>query len=135
MAGALPSDEEFELIRSIGVQLEHFWKQVYEEEAARTDTPLDVRQFPAPVVVDVATFDSNCLELATGNVRTMYVVVSVDGSLRVASGPVYSFYQFVQPSSDRMTDTAWRDLLHSSWNTPAEQTAPEPWTDGYCCYQ
>ena len=135
LAGALPSDEEFELIRSIGVQLEHFWKQVYEEEAARTDTPLDVRQFPAPVVVDVATFDSNCLELATGNVRTMYVVVSVDGSLRVASGPVYSFYQFVQPSSDRMTDTAWRDLLRSSWNTPTEQTAPEPWTDGYCCYQ
>jgi len=65
----------------------------------------------------------------------MYVVVSVDGSLRVASGPVYSFYQFAQPTSERMTDTAWRDLLRSSWSGPTEQTEPEAWTDCYCSYK
>lgn len=131
LAGELPTDDEFELIRSIGVQLEHFWEQAYTEEAERSGTYLDTRQFPAPLVVDVASGGDSCLELATGRVRTMYVIVPVDGALRVASGPVFSFYQFGWPAADRLTDVAWRELLQNSWITPTEETTPEHWTLDY----
>ena len=42
---------------------------------------------------------------------TISAVVEVDGQLRVVSGPVYSFYQFEQPLSDRLTDSKWRAML------------------------
>ena len=68
--------------------------------------------FPAALVVDVAT-DPNgtVLEMATGNPATVYVVVPVEGKLRIAQGTVYSFYQFEQPISDRLTDSQWRRML------------------------
>jgi hypothetical protein len=31
--------------------------------------------------------------------------------LEVAVGGVYSYYEFTQPVSDRLTDEAWRDML------------------------
>ena len=131
LAGELPTEDEFELIRSIGVQLEHFWEQVYAEEAEKQGTYLDTRQFPAAVVVDVATGGNECLELGTGKVCKMYVVVPVEGKLRVACGPVFSFYQFAQPSSERMTDTDWRDLVnHAHYDGDPRVVSPS-WTDGY----
>ena len=67
---------------------------------------------PAAIVADIAT-DPNgtCLEVGTGKPMTMYVIVEVDGQLKVASGPVFSFYQFEHPLSDRLTDTKWRAML------------------------
>ena len=41
----------------------------------------------------------------------MMVIVEVDGMLKIASGPVYSFYQFEQPLSERLTDSKWRQML------------------------
>ena len=132
LTGELPSDDEFELIRSIGVQLEHFWEQVYTKEAEELDAYLNTQLFPAAVVVDVATGDGQCLELGTGKVRKMYVVVPVEGRLRVACGPVYSFYQFVQPTSERMTDTDWRDIVNMGHYNNDPRVVSPSWTDGYC---
>ena len=132
LTGELPSDDEFELIRSIGVQLEHFWEQVYTKEAEELDAYLNTQLFPAAVVVDVATGDGQCLELGTGKVRKMYVVVPVEGRLRVACGPVYSFYQFVQPTSERMTDTDWRDIVNKAHYNNDPRVVSPSWTDGYC---
>lgn len=131
----LPTDDEFELIRSFGGQIEHFWQEVYKNEA--DDAYFTTRDFPAAVVVDIAT-DPNgrVLEVGTGQVSTIYVVVPVEGSLRVASGVVYSFYQFEQPLDQRLTDTAWRQMLGIN---PADdgsyimepQVQPAFWTDDF----
>lgn len=132
LSGELPSDEEFELIRSIGVQLEHFWQQVYRKDAeAMGLSYMDASQFPSAIVVDVASGDGQCLELGTGNVCKMYVIVSVDGKLRLASGPVYSFYQFEQPISDRMTDSSWRELVNHAYLGDDDRTTSPAWTDDY----
>ncbi len=104
------SKEEFELIETYGGEIEHFWfdamKSMTGEEYPNSEL------FPAALVVDVAT-DPNgtVLEMATGNPATVYVVVPVDGKLRIAQGTVYSFYQFEQPISDRLTDKQWRRML------------------------
>ena len=66
------------------------------------------------------------MEEATGYVYEIYVVVPVDGSLRIAKGGVYSYYEFTWPLSDRLTDQKWREMLDSG-QAPA---LPE-WTNAF----
>ena len=48
------------------------------------------------------------------------VAVYFDGAVRICSGSVYSFYQFEQPISDRLTDDEWRDMVND-WNNPPQK--------------
>ena len=69
-------------------------------------------EMPSALVTDIAT-DPNgrVLQIATGRPSVIYVIVPVDGTLRLATGTVFDFYQFEQPLSDRMTDTEWRQRI------------------------
>jgi len=108
--------DEYELIRSYGGQLEHFWLEANKKEMA--DSGLDARDFlvqnPSAIVADVAT-DPNgkVLEEATGGLSEVYVVVPVDRKLVMTRGAQYSYYEFTQPIEDRLTDEAWRQMLLS----------------------
>lgn len=129
------SDEEYEFIKGYGGNLEHFWI-----EAVKNDTGVeDVRELPAAVVVDIAT-DPNgqVLEVATGNPSTIYVVVKVDGKVKIAKGSVYTFYQFPWPMNERLTDSEWRYMMgyqadeNGNWNYEEEQPVKQPeWTQSY----
>lgn len=105
------TEAEFELIRSYGGNLEHFWEEAVKEQSESESRPYS-SEFPAALVVDVAT-DPNgtVLEEAIGGISEIYVVVPVDGKLRIAKGGVFTYYQFEQPLSDRMTDSQWRQKL------------------------
>ena len=104
------TDEEYELIRTYGGQLEHFWQQATKDDAENEYFTSD--DFPAAIIADIAT-DPNgeCLEVGTGDPARIVVVVRVDGVLKLAEGSVYTFYQFRQPISDRLTDTKWRQMM------------------------
>ncbi len=133
----LPTEEEFEFIRTYGGQLEHFWQEVHKDEA--DNEYFTTREFPCAIIADVATDpNGSCLELATGYANMIVVVVEVDGVKKLAFGSVYSFYQFDQPLSDRMTDTQWRQLLgmemmdDGNYNYMREGVPPqEDWTKSY----
>ena len=100
--------EEYDLIRSFGGQIEHFWQEALKDQ---TDKPR-TREFPASIVVDIATDPNGAvLEIGTGFVNTIFVLVPIDGQLHLTSGSVYSFYQFTQPISNRLTDTEWRQMI------------------------
>ena len=59
------------------------------------------------------------VETATGYVDQMLVLVPDDkGRFHVALGGVYSYYEFHQPVSDRLTDEAWHSML-ASGDVPA----------------
>ena len=106
----LPTEDEFEFIRTYGGQLEHFWQEVYREES-ENGYPT-TQEFPGAVICDVATNpNGSCLEVGTGAFQTIYVVAPVDGTLKLCVGGIYSFYQFEQPISNRLTDTEWRLML------------------------
>lgn len=104
------TDSEYDLIRNYGGNLEHFWSDAM--KGITGEESLNTQNYPAALVTDIAT-DPNgtVLEAATGHAQTIYVVVPVDGTLRLASGTVYSFYQFTWPSSDRLTDSKWRQMM------------------------
>lgn len=104
------TDKEYDLIRSYGGQLEHFWLEALQDEGVETTS--DVIENPAALVTDIAT-DPNgqALEEGTGYVNDIYVAVPVAGSLRIAKGAVYSYYEFPWPASDRLTDDKWKSML------------------------
>lgn len=129
------TDDEYEFIRSYGGNIEHFWleavKDVTGGEGAYT------QEAPAALVVDIATNpNGEVLEAGTGDPSIIYVVVKVDGKVKIASGSVYSFYQFRWPLEDRLTDTKWRQMMgiqqndDGTWESNPPTGHPE-WTKSH----
>ncbi|WP_160561030.1 DUF3160 domain-containing protein [Parablautia muri] len=133
----LLTDEEYDFIRYYGGTIEHFWYETIKNEGASES--ISTQEYPAGVVVDIAT-DPNgqVLEAATDNPSSIYVVVQVDGKLKIAKGTVYSFYQFPWPLSDRLTDTKWRQMMGmvpdetGYYNFSFPLSKPD-WTYSYRC--
>lgn len=133
----LLTDEEYELIRTYGGQLEHFWADAIRDRSGDAEY-LDSQLFPSAVVVDVAT-DPNgrVLEIATGIPSNIYVIVSVEGKPRIAEGSVFTYYEFEQPISERLTDSTWRRMLGVELISETEgyrkrdEVAQPSWTQSY----
>ncbi len=110
-------DEEYELIRSYGGQLEHFWLEVNKEEMETKgiDKMHYLDQNPAALIADVAT-DPNgrVLEEGIGNIFEIYAVVPVEGKLKIVKGGVFSYYEFPWDLSDRLTDEKWREMVDNN---------------------
>jgi hypothetical protein len=84
-----------------------------------------------PLIADVHTAyykgAHDVLEEAVGWANEIYVAVEEGGLYRLMRGAVFTYYEFLQPASDRLTDEKWQDILISGKNIP---TAPE-WTGIY----
>ncbi len=102
------TEDEYEFIRGYGGSLEHFWIETVQDYAG--GDMIATQECPAALVVDVATGSGQVLELATDVPSLIRVIVKVDGKLKIATGSVYSFYQFTWPASDRLTDSKWRQM-------------------------
>lgn len=101
------TEEEHDFIKSYGGQLEHFWYEALKDQAV--DGYLSPANHPAAIVTDIATNpNGRVLEIGTGNIDSIYVIVDVEGSLRISCGGVYSFYEFEEPMDHRLTDKDWR---------------------------
>ncbi len=110
------SDADYELIRSFGVQLEHFWIEALRDKA--NGNRAKMWDNPAGLIADVATDPTGTvLEEGTGYISQIYAVVPLDGKLRIVRGAVYSYYEFPWPASDRLTDEKWKEML-SNQQTP-----------------
>ena len=129
------TEEEYDLIREYGGTLEHFWIEAVRE---RTDAEyLDPQEIPASLVTDIAT-DPNgrVLQIANAKPAELLVVIQIEGTLRLASGVVYNFYQFEQPIGERLTDTEWRQKT-GEWASEdgwfhRDETLEKPWwTESY----
>lgn len=127
--------EEYEFIECYGGTIEHFWYEAVKEEG--NGEAIASQECPAAVVVDIAT-DPNgtVLEAATGDPSMIYVIVKVDGKIKIARGSVYSFYQFEWPLEDRLTDLKWHQMMGIKPNENGEyqkdaSISKPSWTDSY----
>ena len=129
------TEEEYTFIECYGGDIEHFW---YEAVKDNSDSEyIYCEDFPAAIIADIAT-DPNgtVLEVGTGIPSTIYVVVQVNGKIKLASGSVYSFYQFEWPMDDRLTDSKWRQMMgwqadengNYNWNKSIDRLE---WTKSY----
>ena len=74
------------------------------------------------------TLDAAALELGTGTIDTIYVIVPLgDGRFELAVGGVSSYYEFRRPTTElRLTDEEWKSMLDQtpvpvdrpSWQAP-----------------
>ncbi|HEX8599501.1 MAG TPA: DUF3160 domain-containing protein [Chloroflexia bacterium] len=107
------TEEEYALIQYYGGRIEHLTIAASDlDEGGQGRGTLQDQD--AAVVADVATGGpqlDQALEEATGRIMEIYVVVPVEGKLVLARGGIYSQYEFVQPSGNRLTNEQWRQRL------------------------
>ena len=96
-------------LRSIGDELAAIWWRTSERSNPNPSIPDQ-----SALVADIATSPKGVLQIATGEIDTIYVIVpGRDGTFELARGGVYSYYEFTSPPGVRLTDTAWRAMLAS----------------------
>lgn len=79
-----------------------------------------------PVIADVHTANSEALEVGVGLAHDIYVIVEIDGRLKLTRGAMFSYYEFPWPANDRLTDEKWQDMLQKNM-----QPALPRWSDYY----
>jgi Protein of unknown function (DUF3160) len=110
LAGKPISKADNSRLTYIGGELEALWWRTSDlsQHALPTDADQDA------VVADIASSPSGVLEVGTGKVDQIYVLVPDDqGKFQVAVGGVYSYYEFKTKVGERLTDESWRALLVS----------------------
>jgi len=106
------TEAEYDFIRRYGGELEHFWLEALRDLGVKE--AYELYEHPVPVIADVATDPGGrCLEVGVGKVDQIWAVVPVAGRIKIARGAVFSYYEFAHPTSDRLTDTRWREMLDS----------------------
>jgi hypothetical protein len=108
LSGQTLTDEEYAQIRNIGEVLEGI-TTFSVEVSGQITSEADERM---AIVADVHTEGNSgqVLEEGVGDAFTIYVVAPVEGQQVVTQGGVFSYYEFKQPMSDRLTDEAWQAL-------------------------
>lgn len=104
LSGEPLTEEEFLLIWNIGETLESL---VTFETAVESEADKSVA-IVADVHTDVNT--NMVLEEGVGNVFLIFVVVNIDGRIFITEGGVFSYYEFLQPMSNRLTDEQWQAM-------------------------
>jgi hypothetical protein len=66
---------------------------------------------PIPVIAAVSGFEEEIMEVGVGYLNRIFVAVPINGETFVAQGAVLSYYEFIQPREDRLTDEVWRVKL------------------------
>ena len=81
-----------------------------------TAANVDIHDQDAAVVADIATggeAGEMALEEGTGRIMEIYVVVPIEVKLVLTRGGIYSQYEFIQPTSNRLTDEQWQAQINS----------------------
>jgi hypothetical protein len=108
------TDEEYEFIRNFGQNISPMLENV------------DIKSQSSILVADVYTSSGEVLEEGTGKLDLIIVAYKQpDGRIVLGAGPVMSYYEFWQPSGERLTDEEWREMLA---NDPPER--PE-WVESF----
>jgi len=110
LAGKPISSADNERLRFIGGELEAIWWRT--ADVSRYASPTDADN--EALVADIGSSPKGVLELGTGRIDRIYVLVPDDqGNFQLAAGGVYSYYEFLNPPGQRLTDKEWQGLLDS----------------------
>jgi len=65
------------------------------------------------VIADVHTEAEQkiCLEEGVGYPLDIYVIINEGGTIRITRGAIFSYFEFTQPVSERLTDEDWQYML------------------------
>lgn len=119
------TEDEYESIRHIGGTLEYLTLSVMTGQPDTWELVNETDKDMA-VIADVHTGGDKVLEEAVGHANEILVIVPVEGKLVLTRGAVFSYYEFIYPASDRLTDEKWQSMVNAG-RTPA----PPIWTRSF----
>jgi len=123
LSGQAITDKEYEQIKIIGSQMEYLTLQLI-QPAQGQDEYYRFEDIMGPdrrvaVVADVHTVTNEVLEVAVGDVRTIYVIIERNGELVLTRGGVFDYREFPWPAAERLTDEKWQQMLDDGSAPPA----------------
>jgi hypothetical protein len=114
LSGQSLNETEIHIIKNCGDTLEYITSRPADDPLL-TDTDEKMA-----VIADVHT-DGNSetvLQEAVGNPMIIYVAVYIEGQVVLTRGGTFSYYEFIQPMNDRLTDEAWQNILDAGEEPP-----------------
>ncbi|HEY4976743.1 MAG TPA: DUF3160 domain-containing protein [Gaiellaceae bacterium] len=109
LAGNAISSADNNRLRYIGGELEAIWWRT--ADVSKYASPSDAND--EALVADIGSSPKGVLELGTGRIDRIYVIVPDDqGNFQLAAGGVYSYYEFLNPPGQRLTDKEWQAQLN-----------------------
>jgi len=110
------TEEEYKLIWNIGTtlsSLKSFPEKIMEKIGSSTDEKIDL-------IADVHTEPNTkqVLEEGVGSPFNIWVVIQDGKGKRLCRGAVFSYYEFKQPMSDRLTDEKWQEMQKEKRRPP-----------------
>jgi hypothetical protein len=119
------TEQEYKTIEIAGSSMEYLTLSVIDPEAAFDNwSNIQGPDKSLAVVADVYTRNipndskNGILHEATGYVNSIYVVVEIEGYLYLTKGATFSYYEFVRPLGDRLTDEQWQKMLEHNQAPP-----------------
>lgn len=116
------TEDEYETIRHIGGTLEYMTLSVMTGNPDTWEMVNETDKDMA-IIADVHTGGTDVLEEGVGHAYQILVVVPVEGRLVLTRGAALSYYEFIHPISDRLTDEKWQAAIKAG-QTPG----PPVWT-------
>jgi len=111
------TDDDYTFIRNFGEQLDSIVTGVNNQGKETT------------IIADVHT-DTNTLQVLEEGVGYVDLIVVAykcpDGRIILGAGPVFSYYEFKQPMSNRLTDEQWKQQLENG-----QQPDRPSWTSSF----
>jgi hypothetical protein len=108
--GEYLNTKEFDDLSFLGGRIEHLTLNIIESDRMSVYDVATPEKYLA-VAADVYTYRDQCLEECVGLGDEIYAVVEINGLLYIARGGVFSQYEFIQPTSSRLTDEKWQQQL------------------------
>jgi len=110
LKGQKISADDLDRLSFVGGDVERLTLEIIESSEAFMSSVNSPDRYMA-VVTDVYTYNYKCLQEGVGMADEIYVVVEINGLLYLSRGAVFSHYEFIGPSSSRLTDEEWQDDL------------------------
>jgi len=127
LSGEKLDESEYVLIENIGSRLAGVIKYPHYTDVTRKfRSSVDNKM---PIIADVFTEvnTNQVLEQGLGRPAEIFVIAKVDNTYKVCVGAVYSYYEFKQPMSHRLTDEKWRLILQNAKEAEFEKPEPPEW--------
>jgi hypothetical protein len=125
LAGQTISGADAHTLWTVGTELEQL-TTFFIENAVGGFVDFNRRQVAAIADVFTEPGSGQVLEEGVGDVLPAYAVVSIGGKRWLAAGGIFSYYEFHQAMSDRLTDEAW-------WAMTSRPAQPG-WTASYIAH-
>ncbi len=127
LAGVPISESDNDWLEGVGTTIELLWLSSSDLDP-ETGLADNVEDDEAALVADIFRTSAAILELGTGRIDDIYVLVPNDeGLFQIARGGVYSYYEFWRDAAQgRLTDEEWRGMLAAG-----EAPARPAWQDAF----